>query len=389
MSAPSSDESRHPESSSLPFLFSRDPRVQRLGRHAGRAGRSLFARLLDLLLPVEADLPLPPPEEVRSILLVRPNFRIGNTLLLAPLVPALRERYPNAALHVLTGDRAASLLEGLPIDRLHVVSRLFLLRPWRFIALFRALRGNAFDVVLEGGMGSLSGAFYGWLAGGVRRIGTDGRGRRLLNVRLAEPQVEHVYDWAPELARQLGASCEPRPLFKVLDSDDTAAREALASHGWIDARGASLPFVLVFPGGHLKKRWPDECWQTLCARLAARGARVLVALGPEERRLAGPIAALAPEGVRLLSPGSIRRLGAVLARASLVVTADSGPLHLAAAVGAPTIALLQREASRRYAPRGPGDRWLLAPSVDEAEVAVVAHPAWRSLAGERDAAVAS
>jgi heptosyltransferase-3 len=325
---------------------------------------------------------------VRSVLLVRPNFRIGNTLLLAPLVPALRERYPRATLDVLTGDRTAALLEGLPIDRVYSISRLFLLRPWRFVALFVRLRRSRYDLVLEGGMGSLSGALYGWLAGGSRRVGADGRGRRLLDVRLAEPRVTHVYDWAPEIARQLGARCEPRPLFAVLPSDRAAAREALLAHDLFDAAGAPLPFVLVFPGGHLKKRWPDVHWLTLCERLARRGARVLVALGPEEHRLRRPAHALAPLGVRLLSPGPIRRLGAVLSRASLVVTADSGPLHLSAAVGAPTIAVLQREASRRYAPRGPLDRWIVAPSVEEAEAAVLAHPRWEELVGQSPESVA-
>jgi ADP-heptose:LPS heptosyltransferase len=66
-----------------------------------------------------------------------------------------------------------------------------------------------------------------------------------------------------------------------------------------------------------------------------------------------------------------------------VVSADSGPLHLAAAVGTPTVALLQREASRRYAPRGPADRCLIEPSVREAEHAVVDHPAWPALLAPR------
>jgi heptosyltransferase III len=361
---------------SLPFRFSRHPQVQRVGSRAGRVGRRVLAGLLDALFPLKPSLALPAPRDVRSVLLVRPNFRIGNTLLLAPLVPALRERYPAATLDVLTGDRTAVLLDGLPIDRVHAISRLFLLRPWRFVALFLRLRSTRYDLVLEGGMGSLSGALYGWLAGGRRRVGPDGRGRRLLDVRLAEPRVSHVYDWAPAIARQLGARCEPRPIFEVLPSDAAAAREALVAHGLADAAGRPLPFVLVFPGGHQKKRWPDQHWLLLCERLARRGARVLVALGPEEHRLARPLRSLAHHGVRLLAPGSIRRFGAILSRARLVVTADSGPLHLSAAVGAPTVALLQREASRRYAPRGPHDRWVVAPTVDEAEEVVVDHPAW-------------
>lgn len=360
----------------LSIRFARHPQVQTFGKRIGRIGRVLLAGLLDALFPLKPSLPLPAPGEVRSVLLVRPNFRIGNTLLLAPLVPALRERYPDATLDVLSGDSTTALLDGLPIDRVHAISRYFLMRPWRFVALFVRLRRSRYDLVLEGGMGSLSGAIYGWLAGGRHRAGTDGRGRRLLDVRFPEPHVSHVYDWAPEIARHLGASCDARPLFIVLPRDDAEARAALASLDLCGADGEPKPFVLVFPGGHLKKRWPDANWIALCERLARRGVPVLVGIGPEEHRLLGPIAALAPLGVRLLPPGPIRRFGAILARASLVVTADSGPLHLSAAVGAATVALLQRHESRRYVPRGAHDRWVVAPSVEQAEEVVVSHPAW-------------
>jgi heptosyltransferase III len=363
----------------LSFRFARHPQVQTFGKRVGRLGRALLAKLLDAFFPLKPSLALPAPSEVRSVLLVRPNFRIGNTLLLAPLVPALRERYPAASLDVLSGDSTAALLEGLPIDRVHSISRYFLMRPWRFVALFLRLRRARYDLVLEGGMGSLSGALYGWLAGGRLRAGTEGRGRRLLDVRLPEPRVQHVYDWAPEIARHLGVSCDARPLFVVLPRDDAEARAALAALDLCDDAGEPKPFVMVFPGGHLKKRWPDANWLSLCERLARRGAPVLVGIGPEEHRLLDSIAALAPLGVRMLTPGSIRRFGAILARASLVVTADSGPLHLSAAVGAATVALLQRRESRRYAPRGESDRSIVAPSVEQAEAEVVSHPAWREV----------
>ena len=364
------------------FLRSTRARTRRAGLHFGRAGRVLLTRLVDVVLPLEPSQPLPDPSQVRSILLVRPNFRIGNALLLAPLVPALRERFPTATLDVLIGDIPAVLLEGLPIDRVHTVSRQFLLRPWDFAALFLRLRRKHYDLVLEGGMGSLSGALYGWLAGGRWRAGTDGPGRRLLHIRFDEPRVAHVYDWSPALARQLGASCAPSPLFTVLPADDDAACAVLREHRLADGSNAQ-PFLLVFPGGHLRKRWPDAQWLEVCAQLAGEGVQVLVSLGPEEQRFDAPLHKLAPLGVRRLPPGPIRVLAAILARASLVVTADSGPLHLSVAVGAPTLALLQDESSRRYAPRGPRDHWLMQPTVENAVDAIRMHPAWAELTAPR------
>ena len=88
----------------------------------------------------------------------------------------------------------ATLLEQLPIDRVHTVSRGCLVRPWRFVALFRELRRRRYDVAVDGGMSSFSGGLYAYLTGAPHRIGHRGAADK------HRSYVSSAYQWAIESA---------------------------------------------------------------------------------------------------------------------------------------------------------------------------------------------
>jgi heptosyltransferase-3 len=347
----------------------RGPTGQRFGHSVGRAGRRVSDRLLDWLMPVPPNVPLEAVTDVRSVLLVRPNFRIGNTLFVTPLVPALRARFPGARLEMLTGDTTTSLLAHLPIDDLHTVSRFHVLLPWRFVALFWRLRRARFDVAVEAGRGSFSGGLYAFLSGARYRIGCVGRGDRFLNVRLPKFSTTHAYDGAPGFAHSLGVSCADRPLYRVSPAEDAEAVRILAELGLVDGERVR-PFLAVFVGGHLDKRWPRSRWLAFVRELERTDTVFVVFLGPEEVTFDAELRAELPSFARVLKPRPLRTFAALLARARAVVTPDSGPMHLAAALGVPVIALLQMKTSVFYAPRGPRDRALVNATVEEAVAAV-------------------
>ena len=83
--------------------------------------------------------------------------------------------------------------------------------------------------------------------------------------------------------------------------------------------------------------------------------------------------------MKVLPLQPLRVMAACCADAALVVTPDTGPMHLAAAVGVPVVAVLQAKISSRYVPRGDAHRELMKPSVAEVLQAVQAHPAWSAL----------
>lgn len=346
--------------------------LRRIGKRLEQVAKRCLSRALAAVMPVRADETLDAVRDVARVLLVRPNFRIGNTLMTAPLVPALAERFPGASIEMLAADTTATLLEHLPLSAVHVMSRRFVLRPWEFVRLFRTLRSRRFDVAIDGGMGSFSGPLFALLAGARHRIGWSGAGDRFLTVRLEAARGDHVYDSAPALARKLSQSCADRPIYEVSVCELVEAEARLAATS-VYCDGAVRPFIALFVGGHLAKRWPAECWIRLVSELARRGARFLVFAGPEEADLA-----LRLEVSRhpVVSPGGLRAFAAMLAQATLVVTPDTGALHLSVALGRPTVALMREERSLRFRPRGASDVTLMRPNVVDVVRALMGHSGW-------------
>ncbi len=340
------------------------PFLQRLGRRVGRRSRRWTGWLLDQLVPEPMARPLPAGSEVRRVLVVRPNDRLGNALLATPIVVGVAAIWPGAQIDVLATDSTADVFRRLPgVGRVYSVSRRFILRPWGVLRLIREVRRQRYDVAVEAGMGSFSGGLWCALSGARHRTGQEGRNRRFLDAPLGSIRVQHVSDWAPELVRRLGGSASERPIFALRPEDEQSAREVLGELGWLAPGGQVLPFVVAFVGGHLDKRWPIPAWREALTALAAEGLPVLIALGPEERHLAGELATPpAPGHLAVLPPGSIGRLAALFALARVVVTTDSGPLHLAVGAGARIVAIIRSPSSEPYLPRGPGDAVLRNPT---------------------------
>jgi len=355
--------------------FVHHPLAQRVGRTLGHWGKRVCLRLLDAVLPTLPNVPIGAVRDVRRVLLVRPNFRIGNTLIATPLILALRERFPGARLDYLSGDTTGALLAYLPVDTVHLVSRRFVIQPWRFVALFTRLRRLHYDVAVEAGMGSFSGALYTYLTGARYRVGCGGKTDRFLNVRLPEVRVAHPYEKRVAFARLLGVSCPDHPVYEISPAERSAAL-ALLERCELAAESVALPFIALFVGGHLDKRWPAAHWIELARSLMTSGGRVVVFLGPEEVQFESRYRHELPPGVRVLAPQPLRLFAALWSAARLIVTPDSGPMHLAAAFSIPVIAVLRGESSGAYAPRGPQDRFLVWPTVAAAAAAVVSHPVW-------------
>lgn len=356
--------------------------VAALGRALSPVGRRLLQRLLDVFLPIEPAVPVTELGEVRRILLVRPNFRLGNALITSPLIAALRARFPAAQLDYLGGEGTLGVLDHLPIDERIVMSRGFVLRPWRFVGLFRELRRRRYDLAIEGAMGSFSGGLYVWLSGARHRMGVPRRNERLLDVRLPPTPVAHAYDGPVAFAAHLGVACADRPTYVIADSERRAAAELLQGIGLSSPDGRVVPFVALFVGGHGRKRWPSERWIELARRIAGDGVRVAIFAGPEEADRVTTLCAAfraSKDHVVVVAPQPLRTFAAVLAEATIVVTPDSGPMHLAAAIGTPVVAVLASRASTFFRPRGTADVALIEPGVDDVASAVLGHPSCAGL----------
>lgn len=292
--------------------------------------------------------------QVPRILIVRTSA-IGDVVHGLPVLNALREAMPEAFLAWAVEGRAADLLRGhRALDEIVPVRRGWLKSPGEVWRLRRRLRGLRFDVALDL-QGLTKSALVAWLSGAPRRIGFDGRdGRELsrwLNNERVLPTARHVVDRNLELLRALGV----RPAqvrFDLPESppDRAAVERALASLGLTGA------FAVINPGaGWPSKLWPPARFAGVARHLAARWAlpALVVWAGDEERGWAEQIVAQAAGAARLAPPTSLAELAALARRAAIFVGSDTGPLHLAAAVGTPCVGLYGPMPAERNGPYGP------------------------------------
>ena len=259
----------------------------------------------------------------------------------------------------LVEPAARSLVEGSPaVARVHVAppARRFSARA---AAATRAgLRAARYEVALDL-QGLWKSAAWARLSGATRVAGFGRRFRRepasalLLHERLDLPEgLAHVIDKNLTLLRAVGVSAVGTRAFPLPPLEQAEARVA----GALDELGPG-PFALLNPGGGWPgKLWPAASFGRLAERLAAaQGVASLVAWGPGEERLAEQVVAASGGAARRCFPTTLLELAALARRARVTVAADTGPLHLACAVGAPVVALFGPTDPARNGPFAPAD----------------------------------
>ena len=311
---------------------------------------------------------------VRRVLFVRVNVRLGNLLLITPAIASVRLALPQARIDVLCDAAYGCILSSDPfVDRVVGIDRRTMRDPLAMAALVHRLRRRRYDLVVEGARGGsfLGAVLTGLTAGHVRVASVGGRYGRFFNVLVPRGRRPHKVDLLLDLLAGIGIPSRSSELRMVL----TDAERATAAGRW---RSWGVPprraVVGINLGGRGSKRWPVERFAELARRIASC-ADVSVALlgGPEDRDSLVQVAAHLPRDVVVPPELPVREFAALLATCAAVVTADTGPMHLAAAVGTPTVAVMQAEKSVDYAPRGPGHRTVHAlggPSVERVLAAV-------------------
>lgn len=301
---------------------------------------------------------------------------LGDVVHALPVAATLRAAFPAARLTWVVEQRESAILRGHPaLDAVVSVDT----RAWRrargarglaaaaraIAALRRRLRAGCFDVALDV-QGLIKSGVICALTGAPRRLGfARARCREPLSTLfttervLPPPGTRHVVDQYLALLAPLGA-----PPVREFRLPADAAAEAAVDDFFAAAGLKPRDRLVVLNAGAARadKRWPADRFAALAARLAGAGARVLVVWGPSEEPAARTIAAAIPRGGGTLAPPTdLYGLIAVLRRASVVVAADTGPLHLAAALGTPCVGLYGPTAAARNGPYGEGHRALQAP----------------------------
>jgi ADP-heptose:LPS heptosyltransferase len=226
-------------------------------------------------------------------------------------------------------------------------------------AAVRDLRRQRYDVAVDV-QGLWKSAAWGRLSGARRVIGHGREGRveplsaLLLHERLPlAPGVAHVIDENLALLRPLGIEAVGEREFAFPDTRPQARQveEALAAAGLAGAGFA----ILNAGGGWPEKLWPPEGYGAVARGLRERGLRALVTWGPGEEALADRVVAASDGAAQRSFPTDLRQFLELSRRARLLVAADTGPLHLACAVGTPVVGLYGPTDPARNGPFSPDD----------------------------------
>lgn len=316
-------------------------------RSRRRPVRRLASRLLSRLL---ATPPVPLPGEPSSILVVRPDSRLGNLVLIEPLLRSLAERFPGAHLALLASDRFSDVLSGREWEIIRAAKADMARNPLVFARFASRLRSRGFEVAVDASHPfsfSLSGAIAAAISGAGVRIGFPSRGWGNWHTHLA-----------PEPTRDNHESMSLHSLGSVWSGWPAWSRPRL-DPGPVSGRSRA---VGIHVGASRGKAYPEEKLSVLC-RLLARIAPVEIYWGSEEeRRLACRVAG---DGCEISPRPEVRDLASRLSRLSVLVTPDNGPMHVASAAGVPVVALFRVPDQARFAPLSEGSEVLFDPAGPE------------------------
>jgi ADP-heptose:LPS heptosyltransferase len=334
--------------------------------------RLLLLRLLALLLrPLAQRRASAPP---RAILFLKPDH-LGDVLLATPALLALRERFPEARIVAMVGPWSRAALQGcaainelrtLPFPGFTRAGQGSPLAPYLLLAHTASkLRRERFDAALLGRDDHWWGALLVLAAGIPLRAGfAHPLCRPMLTLALPLERRQHVAAQGLVLVEALRPS-PPRPPSPALQEkkgpgeqeaifNPSETAQAWAS-AWLAEQGIDpARLLLIHPGsGGPSKHWLSIRWSRLADELVAAGWHVVLTGGPGEEALVGEVAAgMTQDAWQLAGKTSLDQLGALCARARLVLGVDSGPLHLAGAVGAPTLRLYGPSDTARFGPWG-------------------------------------
>ncbi len=351
-----------------------DKRIERTGKH-------LLRRIAGRLLRPE---PVQPERfdrnDVTKILVVRQDARLGNLVLMTPFLRAMRDVFRGSELHVLiTGGFEEVYAHNADVDRVILLQRhAARFQPWWLPRFVKELRRGRYDLAVDVSDGrhfSFSNVMLTALSGARYRMGYDREdASRFLNLLVPPPpQGTHMTDALAGLATYWAPDTVIGRMRMPLDDDDRAfAAEGLRARGTTEREA----FFVGHTGGRGRKQWGPVNFADLIGRLGGDlGVRVVVIAGPGERDTIGLIRDMTAASFEVLTDQTVRHMAAVIERCDLFISNDTGPMHVAAALGRPTVGIFTSSDYRVYGPRGRNSRIVTGedgpPVIDDVLVAIM------------------
>ncbi len=269
---------------------------------------------------------LPPPKNPKNILIVS-TTGLGDTLWATPAIASLKESHPDAKIFVLTSPLGNQVLNNNP----HIEKCFVFDKPY-FFSFFRCrsqLKKRSFDCIF---IFHSSQRLVFPLCASLNTdhlIGTTkiNKGLDFLFTKLYPSKPIHEAQRRLELVSFLGASEEPRSLKFYIKNPKNTSQDLEKSS------------ILLHPGAKDRyKCWPISCFTDVASQLLKKGFRIFLSGTPEEQDLIEMIQQKVPEAT-ILKKGSIDYFAKQISQMDLVITNDTGPMHMATALDVPVITL--------------------------------------------------
>jgi len=317
----------------------------------------------------------------RNILVI--DFgQLGDVVMSLPALRAIREKFPHAKITVAVGRPGKELLnlagfadEILEVDRVSLRDGPTLVSIGRIAKFVAQVRKQQFDFVID------LHSYYetnilGFLSGASHRLYSRRENRSLDFLGNFKPQpprestTAHLVDRYLDLLKSLGIENVPRtPVLRTSNTEDRAVEALLKKE---KAQSGQL-LAGIFPGaGNASRLWPLEKFAEVADHLIRNDrVRVIVFAGPEERELVPKMRSVFPEKTIFFDRLTIPQLASAQARLTLFISNDTGPAHIAAAVGTPVVVVMDRPEPNNFMPIGEHNRFIGGTRITEIPVANV------------------
>jgi len=320
--------------------------------------------------------------------------QLGDVVMSLPALRAIRARFPHARITVAVGKPGGELInlsgyanDVFEVDRVSLRDGAKLVSIGRILKLVAQVRKAKFDFVID--LHSLYETnLLGFFSGAAHRLYASRPNRSLDFLANFQPRPArerkkaHLIDRYLDVLKPLGIENPPRtPVLNTNAAADFAVESLLKKE---KAQSRQL-LAGLFPGaGHAGRIWPLEHFAELADHLIRNDkVRVVVFAGPEERAMVPQMRTLFPPTTIFFDRLTIPQLVSAQARLTLFISNDTGPAHIAAAVGTPVIVLMDRPDPHSFTPAGPHNRLIFSPTIAKITVAEVYRAAHELLALSR------
>lgn len=283
------------------------------------------------------------PTELKRVLLLRPEAKIGDMVVSMPVIEALKKNHPHIELAICCSPRNAMLVENDPrIDRVHLYTK----KLMTDIGELRRIKKLNYDCIIDLLCDDSVTTLYlsQWYSKNAVRLGSGkGRFAPFYDYNASENESDHIVDKTLRLLEPLGINPTPSERIAPPYLADHNKKKAGRFLEDLKQRRPSRVIGLNISAGQKNRHWSDDNYSDLIDRLLAYDDKLVLALScaPADRERAAKLIGNRAQRVRLLPNGmGILDVAAVIARLDLLISPDTSLVHIARSFNRPVVALI-------------------------------------------------